>query len=75
MFPLPKTKKISKQSYLLRGSRVLKNTSTSIKFNNQGKENYQKKNTWEITRTHHDKLNIPLPTFIIFMKTWKSKEL
>lgn len=45
MFPLPKTKKLSKQSYLLRGSRVLKNTSTSIKFNNQGKENYQKKNT------------------------------
>lgn len=45
MFPLPKTKKISKQSYLLRGSRVLKNTSTNIKFNNQGKENYQKQNT------------------------------
>lgn len=30
MFPLPKTKKISKQSYLLRGSRVLKSTSNSI---------------------------------------------
>lgn len=35
MFPLSKTKKISKQSHLLRGSRVLKNTATNIKFNNQ----------------------------------------
>lgn len=75
MFPLSKTKKISKQSHLLRGSRVLKNTATNIKFNNQVKENYQKQNTWVITRTRYDKLNIPLPTFIIFMKTWKSKQI